>query len=237
MCPRCEGLGEASEVDIDELVDREKSLAEGAIKIPGYSTDGWMVRGFTESGFVDADKKIKDYSEQELADFLYREPTKVKIQSINMTYEGLVPKITKSMLQKDRDSLQPHIRAFVDRAVKFTACPACGGTRLNEGARSSKIRGMSIADVAAMQISDLADGSTRSTIPRWHRSWWGCARPSRPSSTSVSAICRSIAPRARFGRRGAAREDDPPPGLRPHRHHLRLRRADQRACIPTTSSG
>ncbi|MEV8368527.1 excinuclease ABC subunit UvrA [Microbacterium sp. NPDC064584] len=156
MCPRCEGLGEASDVDLDELFDRSKSLAEGAITIPGYSVDGWMVRGFTESGFVDPNKPIKDYSAQELADFLYKEPTKVKIQNINMTYEGLIPKITKSMLQKDRDALQPHIRAFVERAVKFTACPECEGTRLNEGARSSKIRGKSIADAAAMQITDLA---------------------------------------------------------------------------------
>jgi len=157
MCPRCEGLGETSDVDIDEVVDRSLSLSEGAIKVPGYNVDGWMVRGFTESGFVDADKPIADYTEQELADFLYKEPTKVKIQNINMTYEGLIPKITKSMLQKDRESLQPHIRAFVDRAVKFLPCPDCGGTRLNEGARSSRIRGLNIAEVAAMQITDLAD--------------------------------------------------------------------------------
>ncbi|OJX64500.1 MAG: daunorubicin resistance protein DrrC [Micrococcales bacterium 73-13] len=156
MCPRCEGLGEASEVDLDELFDRERSLAEGAITIPGYSVDGWMVRGFTESGFLDPDKPIKDYTAQELEDFLYKEPTKVRMQGINVTYEGLVPKVTKSMLQKDRDSLQSHIRAFVDRAVRFTACPDCGGTRLNEGARSSRIRGVSIADAAAMQVSDLA---------------------------------------------------------------------------------
>ncbi|SFR90236.1 Excinuclease UvrABC ATPase subunit [Microbacterium sp. cf046] len=157
MCPRCEGLGEASDVDLDELFDSSLSLAGGAIKIPGYNVDGWMVRGFTESGFVDPAKPIKDYSDQEREDFLYKEPTKVKIQNINMTYEGLIPKITKSFLQKDRDSLQPHIRAFVDRAVKFTACPDCKGTRLNEGARSSKIKGVNIADAAAMQITDLAD--------------------------------------------------------------------------------
>ena len=157
MCPRCEGLGEASDVDLDELFDSTKSLADGALKIPGYSVDGWMVRGFTESGFVDPTKPIKDYTEQERQDFLYKEPTKVKIQNINMTYEGLIPKLTKSMFQKDRDSLQTHIRAFVDRAVKFTACPDCDGTRLNQGARSSKIRGISIADAAAMQITDLAD--------------------------------------------------------------------------------
>ena len=157
MCPGCEGLGEVSQIDLDELFDSDKSISEGAITVPGYSVDGWMVRQFAESGFIDPDKKIKDYTEQERADFLYKEPTKVKIQSINMTYEGIVPKITKSLLQKDRDSLQPHLRAFVDRAVRFTACPDCGGTRLNEGARSSKIRGISIADAAAMQISDLAD--------------------------------------------------------------------------------
>ena len=156
MCPRCEGLGEVSDVDIDELFDRSKSLNEGAITIPGYNVGGWMVKGFSESGLVDPDKPIADYTEQELADFLYKEPTKIKMSGINMTYEGLVPKITKSMLQKDRDSLQPHIRTFVDRAVKFLPCPDCAGTRLNEGARSSKIAGISIADAAAMQISDLA---------------------------------------------------------------------------------
>ena len=157
MCPRCEGLGEASDIDLDELIDSSKSLAEGAIKVPGYNVDGWMVRGFTESGFFDPAKPIKDFTEQERQDFLYKEPTKVKIQNINMTYEGLIPKVTKSMLQKDRDSLQAHIRTFVDRAVKFTACPDCHGTRLNEGARSSKIKGVSIADAAAMQITDLAE--------------------------------------------------------------------------------
>ncbi len=156
MCPRCEGLGEVSDVDLDELFDRSKSLNEGAITIPGYSVGGWMVKGFSESGLMDPDKPIADYSEQELHDFLHKEPTKIKMAGINMTYEGLVPKITKSMLQKDRDSLQPGVRAFVDRAVKFLPCPECGGTRLNDGARSSKINGMSIADAAAMQISDLA---------------------------------------------------------------------------------
>ncbi|KZE89527.1 ATP-binding cassette domain-containing protein [Microbacterium sp. TNHR37B] len=156
MCPRCEGLGETSDVDLDEVLDRSLSLAAGAIRVPGYSVDGWMVRGYTESGFLDPDKPIAAYTSQELDDFLYKEPTKVKIQNINMTYEGLIPKITKSMLQKDRDALQPHIRAFVDRAVKFLPCPDCGGTRLNEGARSSRIDGKNIAEVAAMQITDLA---------------------------------------------------------------------------------
>ena len=156
MCPRCEGLGEISDIDLGELFDRAKSLNAGAITIPGYNADGWMVRGYSESGLLDPDKPIADYSEAELQDFLYKEPTKVKIQNINMTYEGLVPRVTKSMLQKDRDALQPHIRAFVDRAVKFMPCPECGGTRLNEGARSAKIAGLSIADAAALQITDLA---------------------------------------------------------------------------------
>ncbi len=156
MCPNCEGLGQVSDIDLDELLDRSISLADGAIKVPGYTADGWMVKGYTESGFVDPAKPIVDYTEQELHDFLYKEQTKVKIAGINMTYEGLVPKVTKSMLQKDRDALQPHIRAFVDRAVKFMPCPECDGTRLNEGARSSKIGDVNIADAAAMQITDLA---------------------------------------------------------------------------------
>jgi len=157
MCPRCEGLGETSDVDVDEVVDRSLSLNAGAIRVPGYSADGWMVRIFAESGFVDGDKPIAEYTEQELHDFLYRDQTKVRVANTNMTYEGLIPKITKSMLQKDRESLQPHVRAFVDRAVKFLPCPDCGGTRLNEGARSSRIAGKNIAEVAAMQITDLAD--------------------------------------------------------------------------------
>lgn len=156
MCPACEGLGHVSDIDIDELLDRSLSLRQGAITVPGYTPDGWMVKGYAESGFVDPDAPISAYTEQQLHDLLYREQTKVKVAGINMTYEGLVPKITKSMLQKDRDSLQPHIRAFVERAVKFMPCAACGGTRLNDGARSSKIAGLSIADAAALQITDLA---------------------------------------------------------------------------------
>ncbi|HEY6800326.1 MAG TPA: excinuclease ABC subunit UvrA [Agromyces sp.] len=156
MCPRCEGMGVVSDIDVDELVDRDKSLTEGAITIPGYTADGWMVRIYSESGFLDPDKKIRDYTEQELHDFLYKEPVKVKVQSINMSYEGLVPKVQKGMLSKDRDAMQPHIRAFVDRAVTFTTCPECGGSRLNQEALSSKIKGINIADAAAMQISDLA---------------------------------------------------------------------------------
>jgi excinuclease UvrABC ATPase subunit len=157
MCPRCEGMGKVNDIDRTQLYDNSKSLNEGALTIPGYTADGWGVRIFAGSGFLDADKPIRDYTEKELDDFLYREPIKVKVGDINMTYEGLIPKLQKSMLSKDREAMQPHIRAFVDRAVTFTTCPECGGTRLSEGARSSKIAGTSIADACAMQISDLAE--------------------------------------------------------------------------------
>ncbi|MER5862894.1 excinuclease ABC subunit UvrA [Kitasatospora sp. NPDC002040] len=158
MCPRCEGRGSVSDIDLAELFDDTKSLAQGAITVPGYSTDGhWTVRIFTESGFLDPDKPIRKYTKKEMQDFLYHEPVKVKVNGINLTYEGLVPKIQKSMLSKDREALQPHIRAFVDRAVTFATCPDCDGTRLSPGARSSKIRKISIADACRMQISDLAD--------------------------------------------------------------------------------
>jgi excinuclease UvrABC ATPase subunit len=157
MCPTCEGMGTANAIDLTQLYDETKSLNEGAIKVPGYTADGWSTRLFSESGFFDPDKPIRDYTKQELNDFLYREATKVKINGINLTYEGLVPRIQKSMLSKDVDAMQPHQRAFVERAVTFSTCPACGGTRLNEAARSSKIKGVSIADACAMQISDLAE--------------------------------------------------------------------------------
>jgi excinuclease UvrABC ATPase subunit len=156
MCPRCEGMGSVTDIDLSQLYDDTKSLAEGALTIPGYTADGWQVRIFAASGLLDPDKPIGRYTEQERHDFLYREPTKVKIENINMTYEGLVPKIQKSFLSKDIDAMQPHIRAFVERAVTFTDCPACGGTRLNEAARSSRIQGSNIADACAMQINDLA---------------------------------------------------------------------------------
>ncbi|WP_125775916.1 ATP-binding cassette domain-containing protein [Antribacter gilvus] len=156
MCPRCEGRGSVSDIDLSEVFDDSKSLAEGAIKVPGYTADGWMVRGFAESGFVDPDKPIRDYTKKELDDFLYKAPTKVKVQNMNLTYEGLIPKIQKSMFSKDLDAVQPHIRAFVERAATFGTCPDCDGTRLSEAARSSKIEGKSIADVCTMQITDLA---------------------------------------------------------------------------------
>jgi excinuclease UvrABC ATPase subunit len=157
MCPRCEGMGTASSIDLTQLYDESKSLNQGAIKVPGYTADGWSTRLFAESGFFPGDKPIRDFSAKELDDFLHKAPTKVRINGINLTYEGLVPKIQKSMLSKDVDAMQPHIRAFVERAVTFAACPDCGGTRLNEAARSSKIDGVSIADACAMQISDLAE--------------------------------------------------------------------------------
>ena len=157
MCPRCEGMGSVSDIDLTQLYDEDKSLAEGAITVPGYKAGGWSVRYFTESGFLDPDKPISKYTKKELDDFLYKEPTKVRINEINLTYEGLVPQIQKSLLSKDVDAMQPHIREFVERAVAFTACPDCEGTRLNEAARSSKIAGKSIADLCAMQISDLTE--------------------------------------------------------------------------------
>jgi len=157
MCPRCEGMGTVNDIDLTQIYDEDKSLAEGAITVPGYKAGGWSVRYYAESGFLDPDKPIKKYTKKELNDFLYKEPTKVRINDINLTYEGLVPQIQKSFLSKDVDSLQPHIREFVERAVAFTTCPDCGGTRLNETARSSEIAGKSIADVCAMQISDLAE--------------------------------------------------------------------------------
>ena len=157
MCPRCEGRGAVSDIDLAELYDEAKSISEGAISVPGYSGGGWSSRLYAESGFFDPDKPIKKFTKKELHDFLHREPTRMKIAGINMTYEGLVPRIQKSMLSKERESLQPHIRAFVDRAVTFTTCPDCDGTRLSAGARSSKIKGISIADACELQISDLAD--------------------------------------------------------------------------------
>lgn len=156
MCPRCEGRGDVQDFDLTQLYDADKSLAGGALTVPGYTMDGWYGRIFAGSGFFDMDKPIRDFTKRELADLLHKEPTKIKVEGINLTYEGLIPKIRKSMLAKDVDAMQPHIRAFVERAVTFTTCPECGGTRLNEGARSSKIRGISIADACAMQISDLA---------------------------------------------------------------------------------
>jgi excinuclease UvrABC ATPase subunit len=156
MCPRCEGMGSVTDVDLAELYDDSKSLNEGALTVPGFSMDGWYGRIFTGCGFFDPDKPIRQYTKRELQDLLHKEPTKIKVDGVNLTYEGLIPRIQKSMLAKDVDALQPHIRAFVERAVTFTTCPECAGTRLAAAARSSTIKGINIADSCAMQISDLA---------------------------------------------------------------------------------
>ncbi|MFC9603459.1 ATP-binding cassette domain-containing protein [Streptomyces niveus] len=158
MCTRCEGRGSVSDIDLSQLYDDSKSLAEGAFTIPGWKSDSFFtVRVYAESGLLDPHKPIARFTKKEMRDFLYREPTKVKVEGVNLTFEGLIPKIQKSFLSKDREAMQPHIREFVDRAVTFTTCPECDGTRLSEEARSSKIKGISIADACAMQISDLAD--------------------------------------------------------------------------------
>jgi excinuclease UvrABC ATPase subunit len=156
MCPRCEGRGSVTDLDLVQLYDDGKSLNEGAITVPGYKAGGWNYRLYSASGFYDPDKPIRDFTKKELHDFLHREPTRMKIAGINMTYEGLIPRIQKSMLSKDREGMQPHIREFVDRAVTFTVCPDCAGTRLNEAARSSRIAEVNIADACAMEITDLA---------------------------------------------------------------------------------
>src|SRR5580704_3623138 len=157
MCPRCEGRGTVTDIDLSQLYDDSKSLSEGALTIPGYTTGGWNYRLYSASGFVDPDKPIRKYTKKELHDFLHHEPVRMKIAGINMTYEGLILRVQKSMLAKDKESMQPHIRAFVDRAGTFTTCPECGGTRLTEAARSSRIKGVNIAEACTMQISDLAE--------------------------------------------------------------------------------
>ena len=156
MCPRCEGMGSINDIDLSQLYDENKSLNEGAITVPGYTSDGWYTRMFAAAG-LDPDKPIRKFSKKEMRDFLYQEPIKVKVAGANLSHEGLVPRIQKSFLSKDVDAMQPHIRAFVERAVTFTACPECKGTRLNAAARSSKIKGINIADACAMQINELAE--------------------------------------------------------------------------------
>jgi excinuclease UvrABC ATPase subunit len=157
MCPRCEGRGTVSDIDLTQLFDDSKSLADGAITVPGYKAGGWNYRLYSASGFFDPDKPVRKFTKKEMHDFLHHEPVRMKIAGINMTYEGLIPRVQKSMLAKDSETMQPHIRAFVERAVTFTACPECGGTRLSEAARSSRIKGINIAEACAMQISDLAE--------------------------------------------------------------------------------
>ena len=178
MCPRCEGMGQVTDLDLTQLYDEEKSLQDGPFLVPGYSAGGWYEKLFISSGFFPADKPIRSFTKRQLHDFLYREPTKVKLDGANMTYEGLIPKIQKSMLSKDRDSMQPHIRAFVDRAVTFIVCPDCEGTRLAEHARTSRIDGVSIADACTMQISELAE--------------WIDALSARSSSAQVAPLLQNL---------------------------------------------
>lgn len=156
MCPRREGMGSVNDIDLNQLYDDSKSLNERALTIPGYSVDGWFGRIFTGCGFFDPDIPIRDFTTKQLHDLLHKEPTKIKVDSVNMTYEGLIPRIQKSVLARDIDALRPHVRAFMERAVTFTTCPECAGTRLAETARSSRIDGVNIGDACAMQISELA---------------------------------------------------------------------------------
>ena len=208
MCPRCEGRGSVSDFDLSALYDDSKSLNEGALTIPGYSMEGWYGRIFRGCGFFDPDKPIKKFNKRELHDLLYKEPTKIKVEGINLTYAGLIPSIQKSMLSKDVDAMQPHIRAFVERAVVFTTCPDCDGTRLSEAARSSKIDGVSIADVSAMQITrprrvGARPGRAVGRAAARRR----CGTPSTRSSRSGWATSRSTGRRARCraARRSAPR--------------------------------
>ena len=223
MCPRCEGRGSVTDFDLTALYDDTKSLNEGALTIPGYSMDGWYGRIYRGCGFFDPDKPIRKYTKRELQNLLYKEPTKIKVEGINLTYTGLVPQIQKSFLAKDVDAMQPHIRAFVERAVTFTSCPECDGSRLSAEARSSKINGRNIADLCAMQISDLAD---------WVR---GLDEPSvAPLLAGTGGDpglvrgdrARLPQPRPVLGhvvrRRGAADQDDPPPRVVTDRRDLRV---------------
>jgi excinuclease UvrABC ATPase subunit len=182
MCARCEGMGSVTDFELAALYDENLSLNQGALTIPGYSMDGWHGRIFRGCGFFDPDRPIRDYTKKQLRDLLYKEPTRIKVDGINLTYEGLIPRIQKSILSKDVDALQPHVRAFVERAVTFTSCPECDGTRLSPEARSSRIGGLNIADACRMQISDLAE---------WVR---GLDEPSvAPLTTALGATLDSFA--------------------------------------------
>ncbi|MFZ1156114.1 MAG: excinuclease ABC subunit UvrA [Solirubrobacteraceae bacterium] len=246
MCPRCEGIGSVTDLDLAQLYDEIKSLSEGAITVPGYTGGGWNARLYSASGFFDPDKPIRKYTKKELHDFLHHEPTRMKIAGINMTYEGLIPRIQKSMLSKDKEAMQPHVRAFVDRAVTFTTCPDCGGTRLSEGARSSKVDGIHIGEACAMQISDLVEwvaglnersvapllGAVRETLESFVEIGLGYLSLDRPTAT----LSGGEAQRVKMIRQlGASLTDityvfdEPTTGLHPHDIHrmnellLRLR--------------
>ena len=230
MCPRCEGRGAVSDIDLAELYDETRSINDGAITVPGYSGGGWNSRLYAESGFFDPDKPIKKFTKKELHDFLHQEPTRMKIAGINMTYEGLIPRIQKSMLSKERESLQPHIRAFVDRAVTFTTCPDCDGTRLSRGRAV-------LEDQGHQHRRRLRDADQRPGRV-------GAGARAEPSvAPLLAALSQTLDSFVEIGlgylslsrssghavrRRGAAREDDPAPGLLADRRHLRLRRAHRR---------
>jgi len=248
MCPRCEGMGSVTDIDLAQLYDDSKSLNEGALTIPGYQAGGWNFRLYAASGFYDPDKPIRTFSKKERQDFLHREPTRMKIAGINMTYEGLIPRIQKSMLAKDKEAMQPHIRAFVDRAVTFTLCPECNGTRLSEPARSSKIKKINIADACAMQISDLAAwvGSLsepsvapllkalRHTLDSFVEIGLGYLSLDRPSGTLSGGEAQRV---KMIGHLGSSLTDvtyvfdEPTTGLHPHdiqrMHELLLRLRDK----------
>jgi excinuclease UvrABC ATPase subunit len=233
MCPRCEGRGSVTDIDLAQLYDDGKSLREGALTIPGYTAGGWNYRLYAESGFVDPDKPVREYTSGELHDFLHREPVRMKIAGINMTYEGLIPRVQKSMLAKDREGMQPHIRAFVDRAVTFTACPGCGGTRLSEAARTSRIGAVSIADACAMQVSDLAAwvrgldepsvapllGALRETLDSFAEIGLGYLSLDRPSGTLSGGEAQRVKMVRQLGSSLTDVTyvfDEPTTGLHPH---------------------
>ena len=203
MCPRCEGMGSVSDFDLTALYDDSKSLSEGALTVPGYSMDGWYGRIFSGAGF-DMDKPIAKFTKKELNDLLYKEPTKIKVEGINLTYEGVIPKIQKSMLSKDVDAMQPHIRAFVERAITFQTCPECDGTRLSPEARSSKIQGKNIAD-----LCDDADQRPGRMGPRASTS-----RRSRRCSRACST-CSTRSPRSGWVTSRWTGRRAPCPGERP----------------------
>jgi excinuclease UvrABC ATPase subunit len=233
MCPRCEGRGSVNDVDLSALFDDSKSLNQGALTIPGYSMDGWFGRIFSGCGFFDPDKPISKFTKRELNDLLHKEPTKIKVNNINLTYEGVIPKIEKSMLSKDVDSLQPHIRAFVERAVTFTTCPECAGTRLSETARASKIKKLNIAEVCTMQISDLAAwvrgldepsvapllGALQQTLDSFVEIGLGYLSLDRPSGTVSGGEAQRV---KMIGHLGSSLTDvtyvfdEPTTGLHPH---------------------
>ena len=233
MCPRCEGMGSVTDFDVAALYDDSLSLNEGALTIPGYSMDGWYGRIFRGCGFFDPDKPIRKFTKKELHDLLYKEPTKIKIDGINLTYEGLIPKIQKSFLSKDVDALQPHIRAFVERAVTFMACPECDGTRLSKEALSSKVRGKNIAErlLDADQRPGRLGPGPRGAIggPAAHRA---ATRPRLVRGDRVGLPLARPAVGHPVRGRVTTHQDDPPPRLVAHRRHLRLRRAHDRPAPP-----